>query len=189
MFALTWADIEPDVLVTAVPPAFQFQATKEFPDLLFILAQAASLSDNLINEYTKEYPNVHIVKDKTYALLSIADAALVTSGTATLETALFNVPEVVCYKGSPISYQIGKRLIKVPFIALVNLIMGKKVVQELIQDQLTSKNIETELQKILSPGPERESMINDFNMLHTLLSTGGSASYKAADIIKKLIST
>jgi lipid-A-disaccharide synthase len=163
------------------------EATKEFPDLLFILAQAGSLSDDLIHQYTKNYPNVQVVKDQTYALLSIADAALVTSGTATLETALFKVPEIVCYKGSPISYQIGKRLIKVPFISLVNLIMGKKVVQELIQDELNSKNIKKELQKIISPGAVRETMIEDFNKLHSLLSTRGSASYKAADVIKKMI--
>ena len=164
------------------------EATKEFPDLIFILAQAASLSDDLILQYTKNYPNVQVVKDQTYALLSIADAALVTSGTATLETALFKIPEIVCYKGSPISYQIGKKLIKVPFISLVNLIMGKKVVQELIQDELTSNNIKKELQKIISPGSVRELMIDDFNKLHSQLSTGGSASYKAADIIKKMIS-
>ena len=162
-------------------------ATKEFPDLLFILAQAASLSDHLIKEYTKDYPNVRIVKDKTYALLSIADAALVTSGTATLETALFNVPEVVCYKSSPLSYHIGKRLIKVPFIALVNLIMGKKVVQELIQEELTSVNIKKELEKIISLGPERESMILDFKKLHAMLSSGGSASKQASDVINKLV--
>ena len=159
------------------------EATKEFPDLQFILAQASSLSDDLIQQYTKNYPNVQIVKDRTYALLSIADAALVTSGTATLETALFKVPEIVCYKGSPISYQIGKLLIKVPFISLVNLIMGRKVVQELIQDELTSKNIKKELQKIISPGVIRESMIEEFNKLHGILSAGGSASYKAADVI------
>ena len=163
------------------------EATKEFPDLQFILAQASSLSDDLIQQYTKNYPNVQIVKDRTYALLSIADAALVTSGTATLETALFKVPEIVCYKGSPISYQIGKLLIKVPFISLVNLIMGRKVVQELIQDELTSKNIKKELQKIISPGVIRESMIEEFNKLHGILSAGGSASYKAADVIKKMI--
>ncbi len=163
------------------------EATKEFPDLIFILAQAASLSDDLILQYTKNYPNVQVVKDQTYALLSIADAALVTSGTATLETALFKIPEIVCYKGSPISYQIGKKLIKVPFISLVNLIMGKKVVQELIQDELTSNNIKKELQKIISPGSVRELMIDDFNKLHSQLSTGGSASNNAADVIKKMI--
>ncbi len=162
------------------------EATKEFPDLHFILAQASSLSDELISAYTTSYPNVQVVKDKTYALLSIADAALVTSGTATLETALFKVPEVVCYKGSAISYHIGKRLIKVPFIALVNLIMKKKVVEELIQDELNSQNIKTALAKILNPGIERETMINEFHYLHTLLSSEGSASTKAAKIIQNL---
>ena len=91
--------------------------------------------------FTDRYPNVSIAKNKTYDLLLQAKAALVTSGTATLETALFGVPEVVCYKGSPISYQIAKRVIKVKYISLVNLIMDKPVVKELIQNELTVENL------------------------------------------------
>jgi lipid-A-disaccharide synthase len=97
------------------------------------------------------------------------------------------VPEVVCYKGSPISYQIGKRLIKVPFIALVNLIMGKRVVAELIQHELSPYAIKTELTKILDHSSERETMINEFQKLYELLSINGSASSRAALIINKLI--
>src|ERR671927_1041987 len=98
----------------------------------------------------KPYTNVSSVRNETYKLLLNAKAALVTSGTATLETALFAVPEVVCYKGSNISYQIAKRLIKIKYISLVNLIMDKLVVKELIQNELTVKNLEQELFAILT---------------------------------------
>lgn len=162
------------------------EATKAFPNETFVLAQASSLNDELIFQYTSSYPNIKIIKDKTYSLLSITDAALVTSGTATLETALFNVPEVVCYKGSRLSYHIGKRLIKVPFIALVNLIMGKKVVSELIQDELNEKNITIELSKIIHQESIREKMKEDFQQLYEMLSTGESASKMAANIVQSL---
>jgi lipid-A-disaccharide synthase len=119
-------------------------------------------------------------------LLASADAALVTSGTATLETALFRVPEVVCYKGSPISYAIAKRVIKVPFISLVNLIMGREVVKELIQDALNNENIKRELNAILYDDAIKQKMQEDYSALQDLLSTGGRASVNAAEIITKL---
>ena len=91
-----------------------------------------------------------IANNKTYDLLLQAKAALVTSGTATLETALFGVPEVVCYKGSFLSYQIGKRLVKVKYISLVNLIMDKLVVKEFIQEEMTVENLKQELNELLT---------------------------------------
>jgi lipid-A-disaccharide synthase len=163
------------------------EATKYFKNQLFVVAQATSLSDELINSYTASYPNVKIIKGETYKILSIADAAVVTSGTATLETALFQVPEVVCYKSSSISYAIGKRLIKVPYISLVNLIMNKPVVDELIQDELTPENIKSSLEKIIHLGPQREAMQNEFKNLYHLLKAGGAASKKAAEIIHQLL--
>src|SRR5690606_2724099 len=93
-----------------------------FADYQFVVAKAPSLEASFYEPFLAPYPNVMTVSAKTYALLLHARAALVTSGTATLETALFGVPEVVCYKGNPISYQIAKRLIKVKYISLVNLI-------------------------------------------------------------------
>ena len=105
------------------------QASKHFNGYHFIVAKASSLEDEFYNEFLSAYPDVSAVKDQTYSLLSVATAALVTSGTATLETALFGVPEVVCYKGSSISYQIAKRLIRIKYISLVNLIMDKPVVK------------------------------------------------------------
>ena len=112
-----------------------------------------------------------------------ARAACVTSGTATLETALFGVPEVVCYKGSIASYQIARRLIKVKYISLVNLIMDKLVVKELIQDDLTPANLRRELDIILNDPDRRRQLARDYQDLKTLLSQGGHASANAARAI------
>ena len=120
--------------------------------------------------------------NQTYPLLMHAQAACVTSGTATLETALFGVPEVVCYKGSSVSYQIAKRLIKVKYISLVNLIMDKPVVKELIQDELNVENIVTELKKLVSDETTSNRIKSDYADLRALLSQGGNASEKAAEL-------
>ena len=126
---------------------------------------------------------VTLVRDKTYDILSIASSALVGSGTATLETALFKVPQVVCYKGHFISYQIAKRLVNIPYISLVNLIAEKEVVKELIQDQLTAENIQHEL-KTLSL--RRSEIIANYEALTQLLGNAG-ASDKAAGQIYQLL--
>ena len=114
-------------------------------------------------------------------------AALVTSGTATLETALFGVPEVVCYKGSPISYQIAKRLIKVKYISLVNLIMDRLVVKELIQDELNVENLKRELNALLTDEGRLSVLRKDYAELKALLSQGGNASAKAARSIYNFV--
>src|SRR5919205_4642864 len=116
----------------------------------------------------KPYTNVSSVRNETYKLLLNAKAALVTSGTATLETALFGVPEVVCYKGSNISYQIAKRLVKIKYISLVNLIMDKPVVKELIQNELTIENIKAELAKILYDETSVSEMMENYRQLKAL---------------------
>jgi lipid-A-disaccharide synthase len=113
--------------------------------------------------------------------LSNATAALVTSGTATLETALFKVPEVVCYKGSWISYQIAKRIITLKYISLVNLIMDKEVVTELIQEECNSKRICEELKKILNPN-YRQNLLHQYVVLEEKLG-GIGASEKTAKLI------
>ena len=121
-----------------------------FSDYQFIMAGVTHLGKDYYQPFL-ESNACDIIYDDTYALLQKADAALVTSGTATLETALFKVPQIVCYKRNPLSYEISKRLIKVPFIALVNLIMGRKIVEELIQTSLTEDNLVRELKRILDP--------------------------------------
>ena len=124
-----------------------------------------------------------LVENRTYDLLSVSNAALVTSGTATLETALFKVPEVVCYKGGEISYQIGKRLVNVKFISLVNLILDREVVRELIQDEFNEENLENELFKILDH-KHREKLFDDYYELEQKLGGKGASENTAKLIIK-----
>ncbi|MEJ7587242.1 MAG: lipid-A-disaccharide synthase [Ferruginibacter sp.] len=154
-----------------------------FPDYHFALAKAPGIEDNFYDLLLSPYKNVSSVVNKTYELLAVAAAALVTSGTATLETALFGVPEVICYKGNAISFQIAKRLIKIKYICLVNLIMDKEVVKELIQDDLTVNNITAELKKILFDPVKKAQLEEDYLSLRNLLSKGGNASANAAKSI------
>ncbi|MGQ1928266.1 lipid-A-disaccharide synthase [Ornithobacterium rhinotracheale] len=153
---------------------------KDFPEYQFVVAGAPSQERALYEPYLTE--SVKWVENQTYALLQHSYAALVTSGTATLETALLGVPEVVCYKGSRISYEIGKRLVKnIEYISLVNLIMNREVVKELIQQDLNYKNLKTELTKILG-GASRAKMLEDYQKLREVLG-GAGASARAAEII------
>lgn len=152
----------------------------DFPDYQFVIAGAPSLPNEFYEPFLKGN-KVGYVSNKTYTLLKHSHAALVTSGTATLETALFGIPQVVCYKGNWISYQIAKRIITLDFISLVNLIMNREVVKELIQNELTSKNLKKELLKIIG-GPERERILSDYKLLREKLG-GRGASQLAARLI------
>lgn len=159
------------------------EASKNFPNHQFIIAKAPSIEDDFYENFIKDYANVKLITNETYSLLMKSVAALVTSGTATLETALFEVPEIICYKAVNISYQIAKRLVKLKFICLVNLIMNKEVVKELIQNNLTPDKITAELKKILFDADKREKMKEDYLQLKKLLSEGGNASKNAAESI------
>lgn len=153
----------------------------KFPEYQFVIGCAPSLPE----EYYKSLignENVQLVFNKTYQLLQVASAALVTSGTATLETALLYVPEVVCYKGNKISYLIAKNLIKVKYISLVNLIMDKPVVKELIQNDLTPENVEAELKQLLTNHKVQRQLLDDYEDLRYKLGNAG-ASNNAATII------
>lgn len=163
------------------------EVSHSFPGHQFIVAKAPGLDENFYDGLLSSYQNVSYVSGKTYELLMQSEAALVTSGTATLETALFGVPEVVCYKGSPISYQIAKRVIKVKYISLVNLIMDKLVVKELIQDQLTPENLRWELEALLHNDKRRAELQKDYAKLRTVLSQGGHASSKAARLVVEFL--
>jgi lipid-A-disaccharide synthase len=157
--------------------------SEKYPDYQFIVAQAPGQEDEFYAGLLKNYANVSGVKNQTYRLLAQSKAALVTSGTATLETALFGVPEVVCYKGSNISYQIAKRLIKIKYISLVNLIMDKEVVKELIQDEMNESNLHKELNSLLNDAAKKDQLQKDYSELKALLSKGGDASLNAAKSI------
>ena len=163
------------------------EVAQHFPEYQFVIAKAPGVSEEFYNEIRHQTShnvnNVTSVSGGTYQLLSDAKAALVTSGTATLETALFGVPQIVCYKGNSLSYQLAKRLIKVKYISLVNLIMNKEVVKELIQHDLTVENLKAELNSILNDTNRKEQIKKDYSQLKHILSDSGNASLNAAQII------
>lgn len=161
---------------------------KYFPGYDFVLAKAPHLDNGILDPMLSDYPQVKVVESRTYDLLQQAHAALVTSGTATLETALFGVPQVVCYKGSPLSYMLAKRLVKVRFISLVNLIMDREVVKELIQQDLNEQNLKDELAKILG-GTGRDQMIAAYQLLWEKLNEGDASRQAAESIVRFLNAT
>jgi lipid-A-disaccharide synthase len=163
------------------------QVANYFPEHKFVVAKAPGLTDEFYDGLLAPFKNVDAVANKTYSLLTASEAAIVTSGTATLETALFEVPEVICYKSNKISYEIARRLVKIKYICLVNLIMDKEVVKELIQDELTVENLVAELQQLLFDENRRSQLKKDYADLKALLSAGGHASANAAKSIYEML--
>jgi lipid-A-disaccharide synthase len=172
--------------INKILPEF-LKITKYFPDYHFVIAGIPHLGNEYYNKFTTD-KNIEIIFGKTYHLLNQSYAALVASGTATLESALFNTPMIVGYKGSWISYQIGKRLVKsIKYISLVNLIMDKEIVKELIQEDLNEVNIKKELTNLLTLSTQY-TIRQNFTRLKSKLGSIG-ASKKSARIINDLIST
>ena len=165
--------------------SIMLSVVNDFPDYQFVIAGAPSQEYEFYENFLNN-ENVKFIANKTYDLLSHSHAALVTSGTATLETALFNVPEVVCYKGSWVSYQIAKRILTLKYISLVNLIMDKEVVKELIQEELTTKNLIIELNKILNTDG-RAKLLKEYAQLKQNLGGEGASKKTAALIINSLM--
>lgn len=155
-----------------------------FKDYQFVVAGAPSQSAEFYQEIIKDKP-VKIVFGKTYDLLDKSYAALVTSGTATLETALFKVPQVVCYKANALSYQIAKRLVSIKYISLVNLIADKLIVKELIQNELNTQNLTYELTKILDK-TNRVNILSNYDQLIALLGNRGASEKTARLMINYL---
>ncbi|SNR14843.1 lipid-A-disaccharide synthase [Tenacibaculum jejuense] len=156
----------------------------KFPEYQFVVAGAPSQTRSFYETFLKGN-NVKFVDNKTYDLLSISHTALVTSGTATLETALFKVPQVVCYKGSWLSYQIAKRIITLDYISLVNLIMDREVVKELIQNEFNEFTLEQELQLLLEEN-KRKALFLDYFELEEKLGGKGASKKVANSIIESL---
>ena len=154
-----------------------------FTEYQFIIAAAPSIPMDFYKDILQG-TDLTPVMNQTYDLLRHASAALVTSGTATLETALMNVPQVVCYKGNALSYLIARRLVHVEYISLVNLITGRMLVPELIQKDLNRKNMVRELTAILEDGPIRQSMINGYGELKQLLGGCGASARVAGLMIQ-----
>ena len=161
-------------------------AVKGYVNHQIIVAGAPTLSKEF---YASIDDSVSVIFNETYEIMANARAAIVTSGTATLEAALFKVPEVICYKGSNISYSIAKRLIKVKYISLVNLILDQEVVKELIQHECTSENIQLELDKIINDENYRQMLIDKYNELEEMLGGGGASKKVAQSLFKTLSKT
>jgi lipid-A-disaccharide synthase len=161
------------------------KAAERFPDHRFVIAAAPSLPEAFYRDLIGSSP-VTLVFNRTYDVLRTAKAALVTSGTATLETALFGVPEAVCYNGGAINVWLARRLIKIEFISLVNLIMEREVVRELIQQGLTPKSLGNELDRLLNDAPYRLRVEQDLAALREKLG-GPGASAKAASGMWKIL--
>lgn len=164
---------------------FMLELIPAFPSYQFVVAGI----ENMPREYytaALEHPEARVVFDKTYSLLSHSKAALVTSGTATLETALFEVPQVVCYKTSWVSYQIARRLIKVEYISLVNLIAAKEVVRELIQENLNATQLRNELAAIIPGGTKRPLQLQAYKDLKEQMGEGSASETTAALILQYL---
>jgi len=155
------------------------------PDHHFTVAAVQHLPTALYDQWLSGLPNVERVVGDMKKVLSESEAAIVTSGTATLETGLLGVPQIVVYKGSPLSYQIARRLIKVKFISLVNLIMGRLVVPELIQTECTAAKMAEQLELILEPSSSL-AMRDAYLKLNDLLTSGGGAEAAAIDFISEL---
>lgn len=158
---------------------------KEFPNAQFVIAGLSDLGPKIYQRGTDA--GIRVVYDQTYDLLSHAIAAVVTSGTATLETALFRVPQIVVYKTSSVSYAIAKNLIRVPYISLVNLIAEREVVKELIQSDFSIQNLKLELSMILSNQVYKGQMLQGYDIIKEKLGAT-SASENTADLILGTIS-
>lgn len=163
-------------------------ATRHFPEYRFAVAATRHLDDRLYARYMQDYPHIPLVYDRSYDLLSVSVGAWVKSGTSTLETALLGVPEVVCYKTSGISYAIARLLVgkRIRYISLVNLIMDREVVKELLQGDLTEENIVAEMRKILKDPKIREKQISDYKELRERLGQEGASARVAGAIISDL---
>jgi lipid-A-disaccharide synthase len=156
-----------------------------FPEYQFVVAGMEHLPASLYEGIIGTNP-VRVVNDRAYDLLSVSEAALVTSGTATLEAALFGVPQVVCYRTSSLTYAIGSFFLKVRYISLVNLIMGREAVTELIQGEMKRERLRSELEKIISGGERREFIMREYEELRHKLGGEGASARIASDMVTQL---
>lgn len=163
------------------------RAASAFPDYQLVLAAAPGISPEYYAEFVKG-TNLQVIFGRTYRLLQQADVALVTSGTATLETALFRVPQVVCYHtpvGKLASF-LRKHILKVKFISLVNLIAGREVVRELVADTMTVENMRNELKRLLFQEDYRRKMLDGYEEMARLLGPAGAPRHAAREMVKLL---
>ena len=166
---------------------FMSKVASRLTDYQFVVAAVGWLDKSLYSDIiSAKANNIKIVYDKTYETLLNSEAAIVTSGTATLETALLGVPEVVCYKCSALTYYLGRLLIKIKFISLVNIVMDKTVVRELLNDEMHVKTVEVELRKILPGGDNHLNLMNDYETLRSKMGGGNTSKLVAEKMIELL---
>jgi lipid-A-disaccharide synthase len=190
----------PDPIIALLPGSRRQEIQRMLPTMLamiphfsdhqFVIAGAPSASSDLYKKILAEYnlslnSKLHLISNQTYPLLSQARAAIVTSGTATLETALFEVPQVVCYKGDALSYQIAKRLVKVPYISLVNLIADREVVTELIQHDFNTERLHKEVTRLLDTN-QAAHMKADYQELKGMLGNEGASRRAARLMVERM---
>ena len=161
------------------------EVVRKEPNQVFGVAAVNNLDRSLYREVT-QLPNVKLIFEDTYNLLLHSSAAIVTSGTATLETALFRVPQVVVYKANTFSYLLAKGMIRVPFISLVNLIAGKQVVKELIQSKASAESVTKELKMILEDRIYRDNILEGYNQVIKILDTGSASENTARLMVNYL---
>ncbi|MBN1108842.1 MAG: lipid-A-disaccharide synthase [Bacteroidales bacterium] len=161
------------------------KTVKHFPDHQFVLAGVKNISDGIYNRILKDSP-VTLIREKTYEILSIARAALVKSGTSTLEAALFGVPQVVCYRNDFLTMLLGWFVIRVRYISLVNLIVNREVVRELLQYSVTEKNLVSELNSVLPGGTKRRMILEGYLELKEKLGPAGASSRIAGEMLREL---
>ncbi|GHV01554.1 lipid-A-disaccharide synthase [Bacteroidia bacterium] len=164
---------------------FMVELASHFPDCQFVAGGVPWLERELYNRHLQG-SDVRIVFDQTYALLRHAEAAVVTSGTATLETALIGTPEMVCYRVDALSMTVAKLFIKIPYVSLVNIIMDREVVREMLQWDMTMANATAELRALLPGGERREQMLADFALLHKKVGGPGASDRFAARMVELL---
>jgi lipid-A-disaccharide synthase len=157
------------------------EVAKKYPHYHFVVA-AIKTVEKVMYDPVKYLGNVSLVYEQTYDLLAFADAAVVTSGTATLETALFDVPQVVVYRTNAFSYAIGRWLVKVDFISLVNLIAGREVIQEFLQGQMSVENVAAELEKLVEDKSYRARIMKGYQEMKEKLGDR-NASQEAARLM------
>jgi lipid-A-disaccharide synthase len=183
----------PDLPIVAILPGSRKQeiermmhimtaVTERFKGYTFVVAGSRDLPAEYYNELKTK--GITVLFDQTYELMHFSTAGIIKSGTSTLESALFRLPQVVCYKGGGLSFAIGKRLVNVKYISLVNLIMDKPVVKELIQGDLTVDNITDELRRLLTDESYRKSIISEYETLAGMLGGGGASARIAEHVVK-----
>ncbi|MDH5602456.1 MAG: lipid-A-disaccharide synthase, partial [Cyclobacteriaceae bacterium] len=173
--------------INHILPVF-LRVAKHFPERHFLLAAVSTIPHVKYSE-VKQIPNISLVYEDTYNLLAHSRAAIVTSGTATLETALWGVPQIVVYKTSSFSYLIARLVIQVPFISLVNLILNEELIKEFIQSECTPANIIGELRKIVEDHEYHDTVKNGYSRLKEILHEGNVSENAAEKMVNYLIAT